>query len=186
MAERYEDTHRHFHRTEHILAVLDGAQRIAASLTLDWPQKAALALAACAHDVIYEARPGDDERASADWARRHLSRSRVPERSIELVAQLVLATLTHQMEEPDAATAALLDADLSILGAHPWIYDKYVKDVRAEYRAVADDLWALGRGQALSGLADRTHIYITPLARQWWEQPARENIARELAVLQAS
>ncbi|MCE7006310.1 hypothetical protein LWC34_26260 [Kibdelosporangium philippinense] len=178
LTRRYEEPHRLYHNTSHVLAVLRAAREIADVTSREW---AILTLAICAHDVIYDARPGDDERASAAWARTQLSSSGVAAHHVEQVASLVLATLGHQSDDPLAHV--LLDADLSILGSAPEVYDAYAVAVRAEYSAVSESSWRQGRSKVLRSLLDRADLFRTPQAISRWDALARENLRRELSTL---
>ncbi|SMC84143.1 HD domain-containing protein [Kibdelosporangium aridum] len=181
LTQRYGEPHRAYHNAFHIAAVLREAWEIADVSAEDW---AILTLAICAHDVVYDARPGDDERASAAWAREKLTEAGLAERHIVKVSELVLATVGHQSDDPLAHI--LLDADLSILGADPVVYDGYAVAVRAEYSAVSDELWRAGRSKVLRGLLERTDLFHTPQAVARWDAPARENLRRELSILRDS
>ncbi|MCP3799121.1 hypothetical protein NLX83_07620 [Allokutzneria sp. A3M-2-11 16] len=141
-----------------------------------------LTLAVCAHDVVYNGRPGEDERASAAWARSHLLDASVHEQVVARVEKLVLATITHE-SDGDLLADILLDADLAILGASEEQYDAYVRAVRAEYAHVPDEHWRVGRSAVLRGLVDREVIYRTADARRRWDSAARSNMRRELAAI---
>ena len=93
---------------------------LAAAFEFTAEERAILTLAACAHDVIYHGKPGEDERASAAWARERLAD--LEEDQIARVESLVLATITHWSEDPLAHV--LLDADLAILGSEPAHYER--------------------------------------------------------------
>jgi predicted metal-dependent HD superfamily phosphohydrolase len=80
----------------------------------------------------------------------------------------------------DADGAVVADCDLSILGAAPDRYDRYAADVRAEYAHLDDDTWRTGRAAVLRGFLDRERLYLTDRAHRWWEEQARDNLAREL------
>jgi predicted metal-dependent HD superfamily phosphohydrolase len=107
---RYAEPHRKYHNATHIEAVLRDV------CLLSEEDDPVLTLAICAHDVIYDANPGEDERASALWSRRWLTEAKVATQSIARVESLILATITHQSLDPLARI--LLDADLAILAAH--------------------------------------------------------------------
>ena len=175
LERRYAEVHRHYHTAAHVEAVLRDCAWLAGELALPARERAVLALAACAHDVVYSGRAGEDERASAQWARDALGDTPGGER----VAQLVLATITHEAGD-DLAAAAFLDADLAILAAPEPAYDAYAAAVRAEYADVTDEGWRAGRGAVLRGLLARDPIYRTPPARERWEVAARANLTREL------
>jgi predicted metal-dependent HD superfamily phosphohydrolase len=144
---------------------------------------ALVALAAWAHDVVYDGRPGDDERASAAWARRHLIAAGVGEADVARVEALVLATLDHSAPSGDRLAEALLDAELAILGADPVAYERYRLAVRAEYGHVADDQWRVGRAAVLRSLLAKEPLYRTPAARARWADQARHNLRAELTSL---
>lgn len=180
---RYAEQHRRYHTGTHVRAVLRDAAALADELQLPSWERAVLSLAACAHDVVYDAQPGADEEASALWASDHLGRAGVPQDAISRVAELVLLTRDHSAPEGDTTAAVLLDADLAILGTPEDVYDGYSAAVRQEFVAVPDDLWRLGRVHVLEGLADRPQLYLTAAGRARWEAPARANLARELAQL---
>jgi predicted metal-dependent HD superfamily phosphohydrolase len=185
LEQRYSEPHRRYHTGEHVRAVLADAAWIADALTLTATDRALLTLAACAHDVVYDARPGDDERASARWARCALSRAGLGDDAVRRVERLVLSTLAHEAPPGDLVAAALLDADLAILGAEPSAYDGYSRAVRTEFSSVPDDVWQVGRRNVLSSLLGRGSIFVTTSAIGRWESAARANVQRELGRLGA-
>ena len=183
LERRYREPHRRYHTLAHIEAVLDASAGLAAEVGLSADERAIVALAACAHDIVYAALPGADERASAAWAREQLTACGVPTSCREQVAAIVLATITHTADDPVANV--LLDADLAILAADAGDYASYVDGVRAEYAAVPDEDWRAGRAAVLARLLDRPALYATEPARRTWDAPARRNLAAELAALTA-
>jgi predicted metal-dependent HD superfamily phosphohydrolase len=180
----YAQPHRRYHTGEHIQAVLRDSALLADDLHLPVVECAVLTLAACTHDVVYQGQPGDDERASAAWARDWLVRAGVDEAQVVRVEALVLATLAHTAPSGDLTALALLDADLAILGAEQAVYDRYRAAVREEYAAFDDEAWRTGRTAVLSGLLARVPLYATAAARERWETVAKANIAGELASLE--
>ena len=183
LTRRYAEPHRRYHTAEHIAAVLRAADLLADAVGLGHRDRALVTLAAWAHDVVYDARPGDDERASATWARSALDAARVGPADIARVEQLVLFTADHRAPDDDAAAAVLLDADLAVLGSAPAEYDAYAAAVRAEYADVPEHQWRLGRAHVLDQLLGTAALYRTPAARARWEQQAQLNLRRELATL---
>ena len=99
------------------------------------------------------------------------------------VEQLVLTTLTHQIDPEDRVAAVLADADLAILGAPPAGYDRYAAAVRAEFAALPDELWTAGRRHVLEQLLAAPRLYMTSAGHTRWERAARANLGRELATL---
>jgi len=185
LEQRYSEPHRRYHTGEHIRAVLADGAWIADALALGASDRALLTLASCAHDVVYDARPGDDERASAQWARSALDGSGLSSDVVRRVEQLILSTFAHEAPAGDPIAAALLDADLAILGAEPSAYDGYCLAVRGEYCRVHDDLWRAGRENVLNSILGRGSIFVTAPAIGRWESAARANVKRELSKLAA-
>jgi predicted metal-dependent HD superfamily phosphohydrolase len=183
LERRWAEPHRRYHTGAHLEAVLRDSAWLADEVGLDAVDRAVLTLAACAHDVVYDAVPGEDERASADWARQQLTDCGVPRAAVERVAGLVLATVAHDAAADDPAAAVLLDADLAVLAGQPSDYARYAAAVRQEYAAVADADFRAGRARVLAALLERTPLFRTAPARQRWEEAARRNVAAELAVL---
>ncbi len=173
--ERYAEPHRRYHDLAHVRQVV----RDAAALTAGH-DRAVVVLAAWAHDVVYDGVPGADERASAAWARRHLTAAGVAEDHVERVESLVLATIEHDAPPGDHLAEALLDADLAVLAAPPAEYERYRVAVRAEYADVDDAAWRAGRRAVLTGLLAKEPLYRGERARQRWEAAARRNLELEL------
>lgn len=181
LAGRYAEAHRRYHTLAHVHAVVRDAAWLCGELAV--LDRDCVVLAACAHDVVYDARPGADELASAAWAQAALTAAGVEVASAARVAQLVLATAEHAGDPSDRGLAALLDADLAILAADSNNYAAYVTAVRAEYDAVPDAAWREGRAAVLRGLLAHETLYLSAPAQQRWEALARANVERELAGL---
>ena len=178
---RYRQPHRRYHTLEHVAAVVRDVEALGGAL--DPAERAQVALAACAHDVVYDGNAGADERASADWAHAALRAAGVAEPAARRVAELVLLTADHTAGADDAAAAVLLDADLAVLAAEPAGYSRYVAAVRAEYAHVPDEGWRAGRSAVLRSLLDRDPLYLGAGARARWQDAARANLRAELAQL---
>jgi predicted metal-dependent HD superfamily phosphohydrolase len=183
LVARYAEPHRRYHNTAHVLAVLRDATLLADELGLAAHDRAIVTLAACAHDVHYDGKPGDDERRSAEWAGTWLRRAGITGTDVSEVERLVLATIDHAAAPTDLAAQILFDADLAILAAQPEDYERYRRAVRAEYASVSDDAWRSGRAAVLTGLAARDPLFHTAPARKHWEQRAKANLATELSSL---
>ncbi|MGZ3148287.1 HD domain-containing protein [Lentzea chajnantorensis] len=179
LVERYAEPHRAYHNTFHVASVVRDSSELADAFAFSVEERAVLTLAACAHDVIYDGRPGEDERASALWARERLAG--LAEEHVTRVEALVLATITHSSDDPLAHV--LLDADLAILGSEPEHYERYRQAVRREYARYDEPAWRAGRAKVLKALLEREDLYVTEPARQRWDAAARSNLARELQSL---
>ena len=175
LVDRHGEPHRHYHTITHVAAVLDALDELGAGRTER--------LAAWYHDAVCDPTASDNEARSARLAATVLPGLGVDDRTVTEVARLVELTRTHDPAGDDTAGAALVDADLSILGADERTYDAYAAGVRAEYAHVPDDLWRAGRPAVLRSFAARPALFHTATARACWEAPARANLARELAAL---
>jgi predicted metal-dependent HD superfamily phosphohydrolase len=183
LTAHYTQSHRRYHTIEHVDAVVRDAAALADELGIGGDDRLLVLLAACAHDVVYDAQPGADEKRSAAWARQRLESAGIAQPHIARVEQLVLATITHNADAQDWPAWVLLDADLAILGAQPDDYARYAAAVRAEFAEFDDAMWNFGRTTVLTGLRDRDRLYRTESARRRWDAAARRNITEELARL---
>ncbi|MDT7800220.1 MAG: hypothetical protein QOI78_3653 [Actinomycetota bacterium] len=172
---RYGEPHRRYHTLAHAAAVARDSAWLAEGL--GETDRAVVAVAAWTHDVVYDAKPGEDERASAAWAREALEGVR--EEHIERVEGLILATIKHDAPAGDHLATALLDADLAILGAPEAQYAVYAEAVREEYAKYPDDVWRDGRIAVLEGMLART-LYRSEAARARWATAAEKNLTAEL------
>lgn len=172
---RYGEPHRRHHTLAHAAAVVRDSAWLAGDL--DPAERAVLAVAAWAHDVVYDANPGEDERASARWAREALDG--VAETHQKRVEDLILTTIEHDAPPDDHLATALLDADLAILGAPKELYAVYARGVREEYAKYPDDVWREGRVAVLEGMLAR-QLYRSEAARTRWASAAGTNLTAEL------
>jgi predicted metal-dependent HD superfamily phosphohydrolase len=140
------------------------------------------------HDAVYVAGAADNERRSASLAEEVLTaRCTLPDAELRSVHRMILATRDHHALGSllTADEQTMLDVDLSILGA-PWEeYAAYARGVRQEYvpAATTAGRFSLGRGQFLSEMLRRPHVFLTPEARRRWDDRARANMRRELEEL---
>ena len=93
------------------------------------------------------------------------------------VGRLVRMTENHPADDPDAK--ALSDADRRSSRPGRRRYAAYVADVRGEYSHVTDEDIRPRRPAPRPGR--RQHLFHTAHGRATWEEPARANVARELA-----
>jgi predicted metal-dependent HD superfamily phosphohydrolase len=177
----YREPHRHYHTLDHIAALLALLARFGAGAA----DRDVLTLAILFHDIVYDPRRQDNEEASASLAVEQLARLGLPDALVGKVARYIRATRHDQANEAssEADLALLLDLDLSILAAAPEAYGAYSQAIRREYAFVPDPLYRTGRRRMLETLLARRHIYGTERLRALWEQPARANLAGEVAEL---
>lgn len=178
---RHREPHRRYHTATHVMWVCRHVDRLAAVepvADLD-----AVLTAALFHDAVYDPTAGGNEEASALLAGRCADElGWAPSRRAE-VERLVRATADHAAADTDTDAAVLIDADLSVLAAHPTAYTAYAVAVRAEYAHVDAAQWASGRAAVLRALLDRDHLFHTAHMRATAESRARANISAELATL---
>lgn len=181
LADTYASPSRHYHTFEHASSVVDTVLSLHEPGD-DW---SSAVIAAWYHDAVYEpdAGPGANEGSSAVLAERELTALGVSFSAVGTVTRLVCLTATHQPAIGDRTGSLLCDADLSSLGAPESDYDASMAEIRAEYAAVSDEDWRIGRRAVLRGFLDRAAIFTTAGGHERWEAAARTNISRELAAL---
>ncbi|SDM65814.1 HD domain-containing protein [Nonomuraea jiangxiensis] len=181
LVARWAEPHRRYHTLDHLAAVLAAAGRLADEAD----DVTAVRLAAWFHDAVYDGRPGWDEERSAQLAQSRLPGCGVPAARVAEVARLVRLTAAHDtLASGDRNGAVLCDADLAVLGRPG--YDDYAARIRQEYAHVPDPAFRRGRAGVLRRLLAAPRLYRTPRARELWEEPARANMAAELAALAAA
>jgi predicted metal-dependent HD superfamily phosphohydrolase len=177
----YREPHRHYHTLDHIAALLVLLDRHAEASC----DREALALAILFHDVVCDPMRQDNEAASAALTGTRLTGLGFPEDLVARVVRCILATQHDQggpaTDDPDIAL--LRDLDLSILAAPREAYRTYARAVRREYALVPEALYRSGRQRVLERFLGRERLYLTERLRAAWEEPARANLAAEIAQL---
>lgn len=177
LLERWGEEHRKYHSRTHLLAVLEALD----VLTDPAIPARAVTLAAWFHDAVYEGIAGQDEEESARLAENRLAIAGLPESEIDEVARLVRLTSTHSPAPDDHAGALLCDADLSILGAEPAAYARYLTAVREDYAHVSDADFAAGRAAVVRQLLVLDPLFHSERAKSLWLVAARRNLEAELS-----
>ncbi|MET7945448.1 metal-dependent phosphohydrolase [Micromonospora sp. NPDC005324] len=178
---RWREPHRHYHTLAHLTAVLDVVDQHA-----DLAARAdVVRLAAWFHDAVYDPRAAGNanERDSAALAESVLTGLGVPAPTVAEVRRLVLLTAGHTVTPGDRDGALLCDADLAVLAAPPARYDRYAAAIRQEYAHVPEPAFRAGRAAVLTGLLALPALFRSPPLASRWEEPARDNVRRELAAL---
>jgi len=180
----YTAPERHYHNLEHLGEMFRVAGRLAPNI--DDPSTVQLAI--WFHDAVYDPRSKDNELRSGELAVDFLGPIGVPASAIERVVRLIQATAHITSAEPptDRDTAALLDADLAILGAAEERYKRYARDIRQEYAWLPDAEYQKGRAAVLTKFLARPRLYHHLIAFEEGETRARANIAAELAELSSN
>jgi predicted metal-dependent HD superfamily phosphohydrolase len=176
---RYGEPHRRYHTGDHLTAVLDVVDDLAAHAG----DADTVRLAAWFHDAVYDPRRADNEERSARLAERMLADTDLTPGIATEVARLVRLTETHDPAARDRDGEVLCDADLAVLAGEPATYAAYAAAVREEYGFVPDAAFARGRADVLRRMLARPVIFRTPPARARFEERARHNIETELSLL---
>lgn len=175
LVDAYDEPQRHYHRLDHIAAVVADAVR----LRDRFARPDAVVLALFFHDIVYEPVRRDNETRSADKLQTWLGR-RIDAGILAFCRQAIEATATH-VGQGDADIDLLLDIDMAIVGAPRDTYLRYAENVAREYLPVYGfDAYAAGRVKLfLEPTLARDRLFLTePFADL--EADARANMAEEL------
>ncbi len=180
---RWREPHRRYHTLAHLTAVLDVVDQHADLAG----RPDVVRLAAWFHDAVYDPRAVGDanERDSAALAESVLTGLGVPAPTVAEVRRLVLLTAGHTVAPGDRDGALLCDADLAVLAGPPASYERYATAIRQEYAHVPEPAFRAGRAAVLTGLLALPTLFRLPPLANRWEEPARDNVRRELAALTA-
>jgi predicted metal-dependent HD superfamily phosphohydrolase len=179
ITEHYSEGGRAYHNLSHIQSLL----ALSETLLDEIQNQDALYFAIWFHDVVYDTQRPDNEEKSAEFAADALARLGVPEPTVAVVREMILATKHHRGEDFSWDMKAFLDLDTSILGAPEEIYQEYNRAIRKEYSWVPDVLYREGRTKVLNDFLRRDRIYHTEEIRAKYETQARHNIAEEIREL---
>ncbi|WP_430868390.1 HD domain-containing protein [Demequina aurantiaca] len=179
---RWEEPRRHFHNVRHLIDLLQHVDE----LQQETHNPHVVRLAAWYHGAIFSSdeadayahRGGEDEDASAEYARLELASLDMPATAIDAVATMVKALSRHTRNPVSSDCAVLCDADLAVLASDPQRYKDYVRDVREEYAYIPEREFLVARKAIVKKLLAREQLYVSPLGATW-EQSARQNLAAE-------
>lgn len=182
--DAHETPGRHYHGWDHASACIELLRES------DVEHARPVFLALVFHDAVYVPGAADNEARSAALASETLAaHARMPEAELDSIARMILATREHQAlgERLSRDERAMLDLDLSILGAAPDVYARYAAAIEREYvPAVTTPAgFRIGRREFLGRLLARSRIYLTDAGEARWGEAARANVAREIASLRA-
>lgn len=177
---------RHYHDLAHLEVLWARNRQFTAGTEFSTPSR--LRLIACAvafHDVVFDTTRDDNEHVSATvW--RSMAPNGLTPSDIDWVAETIEATADHlQPVETDSAGGRLrlwmLDLDLTPLGEAPEVFAYNTLALRAEYAHLSESEWDRHRLCFLHKLDTAPVIYRCPAFHAVFEQPARRNIAADLA-----
>jgi hypothetical protein len=103
------------------------------------------------------------------------------------VSTAISATVRHELPESHADDGDLkifLDLDLAVLGKPSNQYDQYAKQIRREFRHVADDDYRRIRRRLLKNFLRRERLYFSTPMRDRFERQASVNLCLEISALE--
>lgn len=175
----YGDPLRHYHTLDHLENLLFEITAVKEKIK-NWE---ALLFTLYYHDIIYDASKQNNEDESAHFAVKRMKEIAVSEAIILTCTEQILATKSHLIST-DQDTNYFTDADLSILG-QPWEkYAKYYTNIRLEYQIYPDVQYHSGRKKALTHFLSMDRIFKTDYFYNRFEVRAKENLKREMELLQ--
>ncbi len=172
----YAEPQRAYHSLQHLdecLRVFDEAK---ASDSIKQPDLVEMAF--WFHDAVYDPKGSENEALSAQMAVEALGDGEVARE----VARLIMLTKSHQ---PGAGLddAWIIDIDIAIFAQAPARVMEYERQIRVEYAWVPDEVYREKRAEILTGFLNRERIYLTPWARERFEDRAQENLRTLIAQL---
>lgn len=178
ISEEYNSKKRFYHNVEHIESML----KKLSFFTEEIEDIDNLSLAIIYHDVIYNARKGNNEEESAKFAQLQLTKLNFPEKEIQRIENLIISTKLHKPITNTFDALLLLDLDLMILGATNEEYSAYAEKIRQEYKFVPLFLYRKKRKEVLLKFLETEQIFLTNYFFENFEEKARENIQQEMSV----
>ena len=135
----YTHKNRHYHNLLHIYNMLLQSEAYKTEIQdLD-----SFKFAIWYHDIIYKSSKKDNEEKSALFAEKRLKSFNFDEKRIEIIKKLIFSTKKHELLlKNNLDNALLLDLDLSILGTDWKTYQKYIQNIRKEYKIYPDFIYS--------------------------------------------
>lgn len=186
LEQAYAQPPRAYHHFGHVQEVLRHYRDVEAGP--GWRQPAEVGLAVLYHDAVYRPGRGDNETASARFAREQIAHW-LPGASLDAdrIAHLIELTARHGRHAPSDFehdphgddARHFLDCDMAILGAESDAFDRYDEAIAVEYaKAMPRWLFRLRRRAFLRGLLRSERIYLSDFFHARLEAAARANLRR--------
>ncbi len=172
----YSESHRFYHTLNHLNQLFEELD-LCESVTNE------MLWAVWYHDYVYKPGAKTNEKKSAVQAEESMRKLGAPQSSIDKVIALIMTTETHQSQNDDIDTQLFLDADMSILGSDEEVYLEYCIAVKQEHSSIPKFLFNRGRRKFLSTVLKQKSIFLSPYFKEKYEQVARENIKKELTLI---
>jgi predicted metal-dependent HD superfamily phosphohydrolase len=183
--DSYSEPWRHYHNCDHILkmlSLLGSADRSDVSVE----ELNAIEMMIIYHDVIYKIvrEKGWNENESVVVASRQLRACLLPPALIDVVCEGILATVDHQVPEPNWTQFIGLFLDIDMLAGlgTTWVeFAANTNKIQREYEPLyTADEYQTGRVKWAEGFIKRDKIFVTPQFEQY-EVVARENLKTLIA-----
>ncbi len=184
MLHFYNKTDRYYHNLRHIENVVNELETVKNKIN-DYDT---VLFAAFYHDFIYFVEKekkisiGGNEKRNAIIAESTLKKILYPLNKVAECQEHIIATKYHE-KTLNNDTNFLIDADLSILGQKPDIYNEYCKNIRKEYSIFSDNKFYLSRKILLEKILSKENIFTTQHFIDLYEKQARINIKDEIEKL---
>jgi predicted metal-dependent HD superfamily phosphohydrolase len=178
LEENYTGKKRYYHTLQHFEHLLKLLTEIKPQVN-NWN---AILFSMFYHDIIYNGLKTTNEEKSAAYAENRMQQISVPQTTIEIVVNQILATKKHAVSA-DNDTNFFTDADLAILGLEWEQYAQYYKQVRKEYALFPDLIYVPGRKKVLQHFLQMARIYKTDHFFTKFEKQAKQNLQKELSEL---
>ncbi len=175
----YQESHRHYHNDDHIDHCLELLHEVRDQL--DRPD--AVELAIWFHDVIYTSGARDNEKRSAEWFLLQ-SELQLEEPIRDEVYSLIMST-KHDKSPKSLEERILVDIDLSSFGLS---WERFQEDginVRKEQRHLSDQEFYQKQMKFQESLLNRARFYFSDYFYRRFEEKARDNLTRHLALLRS-
>lgn len=185
IVECYTEPKRYYHNLNHIGSLFELFERFMPHIN----QPAITGFSIFYHDIVYDTFRHDNEEKSAAKAREQLQQLNINRSLLHAIELFILATKTHDIPNGFPFKNDLsffLDFDLSILGVKWEDYFMYSYNIRKEFNQYPDTAYKEGRRQALERIANKPFLFLTPQLQQLFEETARQNINKELSLLQSN
>lgn len=180
---QYDSPSRLYHDWSHIVECMNKLYNIKHMISKE--DFVVIFLSLLFHDVVFESshQRWENEQKSALSARQLLTEAKLPIPLVEKVVATIEQTATLSASLDDVVSQYMHDIDVSILWSEWEVYEPYSKAIRFEYKRYPDKRYKEGRIRFLQSRSNR-EIFYTPYFKNLYEDQARENIQRELLLLE--
>lgn len=176
--KKYSGRKRHYHNLTHLKFLIQQLKECK-HLVADWDT---ILFSVFYHDIIYDVLKSNNEERSAKLAEKRLLMADFPDDKTTLCREQILATKSH-IYSNNNDTNLFTDADLSILGQPPDVYEEYYHQIRKEYSIFPDLIYNPGRKKVINHFLEMEKIFKTDHFFAKYEQQARINLKAEFSRL---